>query len=349
MPPLPRLTGAATAALALGLVAAAPAAPAASATTAPSAASATTAPSAGSGARDESLVTDARVVARFGLAAGQTPENIALEPDGSADLTFALARTVAHVTVDGITTSRAELPEVANPATPVVRSAVVTGIARAHDGTLYVNYATGTSATGVWRVSPGGVPVQIAQLPPDGFPNGLALDERRGVLYAADSVRGTVWRVPQAGGAATAWATGPALAPLPAPPASGFGANGIKVHRDAVWVSNTDRGTLLRIPVLTSGSAGPVETRGDGLDGIDDFAFPGHGGSALVALSSGGKLVLVRPDGTATTLLTAGNGLSDPTSVAVRGRTVYVPSAAFFTRRDPNLLLAHLRHLIGRG
>ncbi|MYW18901.1 hypothetical protein GT039_25815 [Streptomyces sp. SID2955] len=328
MPRIPRLTGAAVAALTLGLVMTAPAAPA---------------------AEDDPLVTDARVVARFGLAAGQTPENIALEPDGSADLTFAFARRVAHVTVDGTTTSRAQLPEVADPDTPVVHSAVVTGIARAHDGTLYVAYATGTRETGVWRVSPGAAPVQIAQLPPDGFPNGLALDERRGVLYAADSVRGTVWRVPQAGGAATAWATGPALAPLPAPPASGLGANGVKVHRDAVWVSNTDRGTLLRLPVLPDGSAGPVETRGDGLGGIDDFAFPGHGKSALAALGSGGKLVLVGPDGTVTTLLTAQDGLSDPTSVAVRGRTVYVPSAAFTTRRDPNLLVAHLRHLIGRG
>ncbi|MEU7413621.1 hypothetical protein AB0B40_30640 [Streptomyces sp. NPDC042638] len=328
MPRLLRPTGAALGVLALGLVAAVPAAPAAG---------------------DEPLITDARVVARFGLSAGQTPGNIALEPDGSADLTFAFARAVAHVTVDGTTTSRARLPEVANPDTPVVHSAVVTGIARAHDGTLYVNYATGTSATGVWRISPGGAPERIAQLPPDGFPNGLALDEGRGVLYAADSVRGTVWRVPRTGGPVTAWATGPALAPRPAPPASGLGANGIKVHRDSVWVSNTDRGTLLRIPVLQNGSAGPVETRGDGLDGIDDFAFPGYGRSALVALGTGGKLVLVRPDGTVTTLLTATDGLSGPTSVAVRGRTVYVPSAAFSTRRDPNLLLAHLRHLIGRG
>jgi sugar lactone lactonase YvrE len=50
------------------------------------------------------------------------------------------------------------------------------GLARAHDGTLYVAECSGTSATGVWRLRPDSVPVQIAELPADGFPNGMAID-----------------------------------------------------------------------------------------------------------------------------------------------------------------------------
>ncbi|WP_329119618.1 SMP-30/gluconolactonase/LRE family protein [Streptomyces sp. NBC_01353] len=297
----------------------------------------------------EPTVSDPRVIAHFDFAAGQAAENIALEPDGSADLTFAFSGQVARVDKQGTTRILATLPPVADPNTPAVGVAVASGIVRAHDGTLYVNYATGTSETGIWRIDPhGGAPVQIAELPVDGFPNGLALDEECSVLYAADSVRGTVWSVPREGGTPTAWATGTALQPLPAP--DGFiGANGIKFHNGAVWVSNSDRQTLLRIPVRPDKSAGTVETRATGLATIDDFGFTGHDDTVLAALNVNNQVALVRPDGTHKVVLTRDDGLANPTSVAVRGKTVYVSSASFFvTPPDPNLLLARLDRGHGR-
>ncbi|MER6789773.1 hypothetical protein ABT330_35065 [Streptomyces sp. NPDC000658] len=320
MPRVPRPAVVAAAALALGTLAIAPA------------------------TGDGPAVTDPRVVTHFDLTRGQSPENIALAPDGSADLTLSNARQVVNVTRQGRTRLIATLPEVANPHTPVVGAAVVLGIARAQDGTLFVTYATGTAETGVWRIpARGGKPRQIAQLPPAGFPNGLALDERRGVLYAADSVLGTVWRVPRAGGAPTAWATGAALEPRNPRPAAKVGANGLRFHRGAVWVSNTNAGTLLRIPVREDGSAGAIGTRATGLYAIDDFGFVDrHRDTALAALTGGSEVELVRPDGTHRVVLTPGDGLSNATSVAVRGRTAYVTSAAYFTRRDPNLLLARV-------
>lgn len=45
-------------------------------------------------------------------------------------------------------------------------------------------------------------------------------------------------------------------------------------------------------------------------------------------------------------VLTDADGLQGPTSIAVRGRTVHVPSAAYLTGQDPNLPRAHLS---GRG
>ncbi|MFE5790996.1 hypothetical protein ACFQ8C_00315 [Streptomyces sp. NPDC056503] len=296
---------------------------------------------AGPASAGDPTVTDPRVVAHFDFAAGQTPENIALEPDGSADITFAFAHQVARVTKQGATTILATLPEVPGAQTPV-GGAVALGIARAHDGTLYVTYATGEKETGIWRVAPGGgVPEQIGFFPADAFPNGLALDEDCGTLYTADTRLGTVWSLPVTGGEPTAWATGTALEPTAEIP---FGANGLKVHDGAVWVSNTARATLLRIPIRKDRTAGPVETRATGLDFIDDFAFTGHGDTVLAALIMADKVELVRPDGTHKTVLTAADGLANPTSLAVRHKTAYVNSAAFFdpTDPDPNLLLARI-------
>ncbi|GHB33151.1 hypothetical protein [Streptomyces chryseus] len=177
-----------------------------------------------------------------------------------------------------------------------------------------------------------------------GFPNGLALDEHHGVLYAADSVLGTVWRIPTKVGSRgcakpAAWATGTKLHP-PTAPAEALGANGVKVRHGAAWVANVDKGLLLRIPVKTDGTADPIETRATGLRGIDDFEFTGGDNTVLAALIFGSEVAAVRPDGTHAIVLTSRGGLSNPTSVAIQGKTVYVPSAAFFTMKNPNLLLA---------
>ncbi|MEU8620150.1 hypothetical protein [Streptomyces sp. NPDC048623] len=297
---------------------------------------------AGPAAAGDPTVTNPHIVAHFDFAAGQNAENIALEPDGSADITFAFAHQVARVGQDGGTEILATLPEVPGAVT-LVGGAIATGIARAHDGTLYVNYVTGKRETGIWRLSPDGDLRQIGFFPANAVPNGLALDEECGTLYTADSALGTVWSLPVTGGEPTAWATGDALEPTAELP---FGANGLKVHDGAVWVSNSARGTLLRIPIGPGPdhAAGPVETRATGLTAIDDFAFTGHGDTVLAALIQANKLELVRPDGTHKTVLTDKDGLDNPTSVAVHAKKVYVNSAAYFNTLDPdpNLLLARI-------
>jgi hypothetical protein len=99
----------------------------------------------------------------------------------------------------------------------------------------------------------------------------------------------------------------------------------------------------LRIPIRRGRSAGATTAQVTGLAGTDDFAFTRHGDRRLIALDAANQVVLVAPHGTPSTVLTAQDGLSNPTSVTVRGDTIYVPSAAYLTRKDPNLLLAHLR------
>jgi hypothetical protein len=281
--------------------------------------------------------TGVRFVAHLDMAGGQRPENITLEPDGSAVVTFAYSRQVARISPDGKVRILATLPEQpAGATTPALSSPFLGGVVRTHDGTLYFLYATGSSdLTGVWRLRPGGSPERIAALPAEGLPNGLAIDQQERQLYVADSVLGTVWRVPVSGGSSTRWATAPELA------AAGFlGANGIKVHKGAVWVSNLDKGTVLRIPVNRHQKAGSIETRATGLVNIDDFAFTGHGDTLLAAINADNEIALVKPGGRHRVVLTGADGLENPTSLAVRGTTAYIASGAYFTNNDPNLLAA---------
>jgi sugar lactone lactonase YvrE len=286
-------------------------------------------------------VTRARIAEHFDIDAKQTPENIALAPDGTAYVTFAKAGQVARISPSGTVRVLATLPVPADGgvSTPVLNFPLTVGIVRAHDGTLYFLYATGTAdLTGVWRLRPGdGGAERIAALPARGLPNGLALAERTGTLYATDSVLGTIWSVPETGGTPTAWSTAPELA------STGFlGANGLKIHGGALWVGNLDKGTVLRIPVRADGSAGRVRTVATGLAGIDDFAFTGRGDQLLAALNGTSEVALVRPGGSHTVVMSPADGLQNPTAVAVRGSTVYVVSAAYVTGEDPNLVLARL-------
>ncbi|MEV6874431.1 hypothetical protein [Amycolatopsis sp. NPDC051128] len=265
------------------------------------------------------------------LAAGQQPENIALEPDGSADLTFAWTGEIGQVTPGGQVSILARIPAPADGDVPVVhRKLFLGGIVRAPGGDLYVAVSTGTAATGLYRVRPGAAPVKVAALPPSGFQNGVARDPFSGDLFVADSFGSAVWRVSPRSGRVTAFATGELLAPV-----SGFGANGVKVHDGAVWVSNLDRGTLVRFPL--TGAPGRVVATD--LGPVDDFAF--HGGTVVAAINQENRVVTVGRDGTRTILSTS-DGLANPTSVAVRGDDLYVTDGAYFGG-SPNLLRTHLR------
>ena len=280
-------------------------------------------------------LSDAREVAHFDINAQQQPENITLLPGGAADVTFNRSRQVAQVGTDGSVTILATLPA------PATGTATASGIVRAPDGSLYVNYNAG-SHSGIWRIpAGGGTPVQVVAMPDVKVLNGLALDRGADALYATDSTTGTVWKISLRTGTASLWAEGTDLEPNTVN-SSGLGANGIKVHDGAVWVSNTDKGTLLRIPIGAHGTAGTVTTVAQDLTAIDDFAFTGDGYTVLAALDFANEVALIQPDGTHQIVLTATDGTENPTSIAVRGSTVYVASGAYFTHADPNLLLAKL-------
>jgi hypothetical protein len=150
----------------------------------------------------------------------------------------------------------------------------ISGNARGSDGTVYYAlWAPGNvDRNGVYKLRADGTPQRVAALPADSGPNGLAVDAAGRTLYIADSLRGTIWSVPVSGRSATPWLTDPALAPVPTE-ALPIGANGLRFHNGALWISNFNKGTLLRIPVTATGTAGPIRQVAGGLPNIDDLSF----------------------------------------------------------------------------
>jgi sugar lactone lactonase YvrE len=139
------------------------------------------------------------------------------------------------------------------------------GLAVTADGDLYVAMAVGTDR-GVWRVDREGQKNLLPNSNQIFFANGLAFDHR-GTLYVTESVsmtssgpgQGGIWRIPRRGQAELCLRdellTGTGKLGLGIP----IGANGIAYYHGNLYVTNTEKGTVLRIPVWPDGSVGAPE------------------------------------------------------------------------------------------
>lgn len=278
-----------------------------------------------------SVVTDVRTAAQFDYAAGEIPENITVNPDGSMILSMLGSCAVCQ---------RTHGPQLMRISASGRRTVLVTGQVgeaisgntRGSDGTVYYSvWAPGNAArNGVYALRPDGTPQRIAALPADAGPNGLAIDPAGRTLYIADSFTSIIWSVPVSGGSVTPWLTDATLAPVPTE-ALPIGANGLRFHNGALWVSNFNKGTLLRVPVTPAGAAGPIRLVAGGLPNIDDFSFLTPWSDVVFVAQNGSssqngpdRIVVVYPNGTYKAVLTSADGLASPSATAVRGDRLYI-------------------------
>ncbi|MDP9365518.1 MAG: ester cyclase, partial [Chloroflexota bacterium] len=226
-------------------------------------------------------------------------ESVAVAADGTIYVT-AVGGEIRTVAADGTWATFA-------------RFAFVGNLAAAADGALYATAADAPGAPiAVWRFEPGRDPECWGTLAGAVGPNGIALDDR-GNVFVADSTLGVVWRIPTGGGEATRWAASDLLAPRPFL-ATFPGANGVELFGGALYVSNPDRMTIVRVPVLADGTAGEPEVWASGV-GIDDFAFDVRG-NLYGTTHPFNTVVRVRPDGTRETVAAAAEGVVGPTAAA---------------------------------
>jgi sugar lactone lactonase YvrE len=191
---------------------------------------------------------------------------------------------------------------------------MIGGLAVTAEGEIYAAVAAGTGR-GVYRVSQLG---QTELVPGTGqivFANALAFDPC-GTLYISESFSmtpagqygpGGIWRVPR-GGEAELWIRDALLTGIGAVLGYPVGANGIAYFHGDVYVVNTDKGLIVRVPILRHGQPGqpdvwaqleevagsplaanPAPPMGDGL------ALDVHG-NIFVAVVSRGAVVRLDAD-----------------------------------------------------
>ncbi|TMR93084.1 hypothetical protein EJK15_41305 [Nonomuraea basaltis] len=291
-----------------------------------------------------SVVTDVRTVAEFDYAAGEIPENITVNLDGSVTLSLLGSCAVCE---------RTHAPQLMRISASGHRTVLATGQVgeaisgntRGDDGTVYYSvFAPGDAArNGVYAVRQDGTSQRIAALPAGAGPNGLAIDPAGDTLYIADSFQATIWSVPVSGGSVTPWLTDAALAPVPTE-ALPIGANGLRFHNGALWVSNFNKGTLLRVPVTPAGAAGPIRLVAGGLPNIDDLSFLTPWSDVVFVAQNGSssqngpdRIVVVYPNGTYKAVLTSADGLASPSATAVRGNRLYITNGGVPEPHDAKL------------
>ncbi len=254
---------------------------------------------------------EARRLAMF--ETGSFLESIVVSRDGRLLIADHHARTILQMMPDG-------RPEVMARLDFEIR-----GLGLDLDDTLY---ATGKAASGtetLFKIDRAGKAVPIVSLPDARFLNGLAL-LRPGVLLAADSFSDTIWRIDVRAATAAPWLRDERLSPNPQAPRIP-GANGIKLHGGAAYVSNSGRATVLRVPIDADGKAGAPVPYAEGIV-IDDFAFSA-GGDLYGTTHIFNSVVVIRRDGTRSTIAIAADGVTGSTALAFGTRpsdrdTLYV-------------------------
>jgi sugar lactone lactonase YvrE len=192
---------------------------------------------------------------------GVSPRGVAIDKVGSVYVSVGEVRAgLEYIQVRKFTPAGEQLFSVE------IGQGTIGGLMVTANGDLYIALAAG-SARGVYRMDRDG---QIELLPGSNqifFANGLAFDEV-GTLYVTESVSvvslpprgpGGIWRIPRRG-QAELWmrdellrGTGALGQPV------WIGANGIAYYHGNLYVTNTEKGTVLQIPVLEDGTAGVPE------------------------------------------------------------------------------------------
>ena len=194
----------------------------------------------------------------------------------------------------------------------------VAGIVLTPQGDLFVNGWASDKTPTIWRVTKSGKTTIVATPSGAQFLNGfIPLQGNRYLI--ADSYLGAIWEFNADTKKTTRWLEHPLLSRSD-PKNGNPGVNGLKIYRNVLYASNTQRHLLLRIPLTRDGkpAAPPAIFVRDA--NLDDFAFDADG-NLYATTHIYNSVVRIAPDGKMTTIA-AEQGVVGSTSAAFgRGKT----------------------------
>jgi sugar lactone lactonase YvrE len=237
-------------------------------------------------------------------------ENLAIAPDGNIFVTNHEVGKIVRITPDGNQQIHASV------------EGKVSGIAFTANSNLVVTGSNSDSVPVVFQFAPDGTLETLLTLPDAVFLNGIT--PLSGSLYlTADSYRGAIWQIDVAKRLGSIWLEHPLLArsnPESIIPA----ANGLKRFGNVLYVSNTEKMLLLRVPIGTAHQPGEPEIFVKQTN-IDDFAFDLEGNlygathiyNSVVRITPDGNTTIIAEDVTGSTAVAFGQRESDRTAIYV--------------------------------
>jgi sugar lactone lactonase YvrE len=192
----------------------------------------------------------------------------------------------------------------------------VAGIAIDRQGNLLVAGVDGKTPA-VFQIAQDGSVATLMTLPEAVFLNGMTpLTGDRYLI--ADSFKGAIWEIDAIAKTSKLWLQHEQLEPSKENPSPFPAANGIKICSNTLYISNTQRQYLIRVPISLDYAAGVPEIFLTNVN-LDDLAFDVQG-NLYAATHVYNSVVKISPQGQVTTIATAEQGMAGSTALAF-GRT----------------------------
>ncbi|MEH2227102.1 SMP-30/gluconolactonase/LRE family protein [Nostoc sp.] len=240
----------------------------------------------------------AKVIASFPV--NTFLENLAIAPDGTIFVTNHEVGKIVRISPDG------------NQQIHATVEGKVSGLAFAANAGLVATGWNADSIPVISLVANDGTVETLLKLPDAIFLNGITpLSDTQ--YLTADSYRGAIWLIDIAQPRASIWLEHPMLARSNSENITPA-ANGLKRFGDFLYVSNTEKMLLLRIPIDTAARPGEPEIFVEQTN-IDDFAFDVEG-NLYGATHTYNSVVRIASDRSTTIIAQAEAGVIGSTAVA---------------------------------